>query len=116
MTKATAPAEDVPTAAPAAEDTGKGAEGDNLTGLPVPESAPPPPEAKPADRPPRPLLPAPFGRAADLNPDQKGELSLRFRASWLPTFPAPPALARAEFLQQDAMEQYLREVTLHSLH
>jgi len=102
MTKATAPAEDVPTAAP--------------VGLPVPEPTPPPPEAKPATRSPRPLSPAPFGRAAYLSPDHKGELSLRFRTSWLPTFPAPPALARAEFLQQDAMEQYLREVTLHSLH
>src|SRR5262249_13422512 len=92
MAKATAAAEDVPTAAPAAEDTGKGAEGDNLTGLPVPESAQPPPEAKPAHRAPRLLLPAPPGRAADLSPDHQGELSLRFRADWLPTF---PALARS---------------------
>src|SRR5262245_15965621 len=47
MTKATAPVEDAPTAAPAAEDTGKGTEGDHLTGPPAPEPAQAAPEAKP---------------------------------------------------------------------
>src|SRR5262249_47353702 len=43
----TAPVEDAPTAAPAAEDTGKGTEGDHLTGPPAPEPAQAAPEAKP---------------------------------------------------------------------
>ena len=96
MNKAMAPAEDAPAPAAQATNMGKGTE-DESAALPVPEPAQPPPEAKPAARPPRPLLPVPFGRAADLNPDQKGELSLRFCASWLLTFPTE---ARAQFLER----------------